>query len=186
MGRPESAPRGRPRSDAKERILDAAAKLLAESGPGASTEEIADAAGVARRTVFNYFPTREDLMSACLDPLLEDGIAIADELLRRGMRGSSALGELCGELLRRQGDRIGLLGAIDFTASRGVEALHRRYIDRFRELAGESVDAPTLWAVYRCFAPLAQAVSGESDGPERFSAAMRGLVEGMLAPRRPR
>jgi AcrR family transcriptional regulator len=171
--------RGRPRSDARERIIDAAAKLLAESGLGVSTEEIADAAGVARRTVFNYFPTKEDIIRACLDPILEDGIAIAEGLLGQGKRGSSALGELCGELLRRKGNRIGLLGAADFSASIGVESLHATYIERFRDLAGESIDGPTLWAVYRCFAPLASAVAGEADGPERFSSAMRGLVEGM-------
>ncbi|MBL8967275.1 MAG: helix-turn-helix transcriptional regulator [Spirochaetaceae bacterium] len=178
--------RGRPRTDARERILDAAAMLLAKRGAEVSTEEIADAAGVARRTVFNYFPAREDLLRACLDPILEDGIAIAEDLLARGGRGSAALGELCGELLRRQGDRIGLLGAVDFAGSAGVEALHRRYIERFRELAGEEVDASTLYAVYRCFAPLSSVVAGEADGPERFGAAMRGLVEGMLKGRRRR
>ncbi len=176
--------RGRPRSDARERILDAAAALIAARGPGASTDEIADAAGVARRTVFNYFPAREDLVRACLAPMLEDGIAIAESLLAGGKRGSAALGELCGELLRRHGDRIGLLGAVDFAKAAGVEATHAAYIDKFRELAGEAVDGQTLWAVYRCFSPLAQTVAADADGPERFASAMRGLVEGMLEARR--
>ncbi|MBU0927465.1 MAG: TetR/AcrR family transcriptional regulator, partial [Spirochaetes bacterium] len=96
--------RGRPRTDARDRIIDAAAGLIAERGPGASTEDIADAAGVARRTVFNYFPGRDDLVRACLAPMLEDGIAIAAGLVERGARGPAAIGELCGELLRRHGN----------------------------------------------------------------------------------
>ena len=180
----KNAARGRPRSDARERILDSAAALIADKGEGVSTDDIADSAGVARRTVFNYFPAREDLIRACMAPMLEDGISIAERLLAAGKRGPGALGELCGELLRRHGKRIGLLGAVDFARAAGVEATHVTYIDKFRQLAGEEVDGQTLWAVYRCFAPLARTVAQDHDGPERFSAAMRGLVEGMLEARR--
>lgn len=51
----------RTRQRNRERILHAARNLLVEK-PEASMEEIADAAGVARRTLYGHFQTREALI----------------------------------------------------------------------------------------------------------------------------
>jgi len=45
-------------------ILDAAAGLLARGGEPPSMSEVAAAAGVARATLYRYFPTREQLLQA--------------------------------------------------------------------------------------------------------------------------
>jgi TetR/AcrR family transcriptional regulator, mexCD-oprJ operon repressor len=47
-----------------EAILDAAASLLAAGGEPPSMSDIAEAAGVARATVYRYFPTRDALLHA--------------------------------------------------------------------------------------------------------------------------
>jgi AcrR family transcriptional regulator len=50
----------------RERIIDAAQQLFAAKGFEASTtRDIADAAGIASGTLFNYFATKEDIV-ACL------------------------------------------------------------------------------------------------------------------------
>jgi TetR/AcrR family transcriptional repressor of mexCD-oprJ operon len=43
-------------------ILDAAADLIADGGEPPSMNEVAEAAGVARATLYRYFPTRERLL----------------------------------------------------------------------------------------------------------------------------
>jgi AcrR family transcriptional regulator len=45
-------------------ILDVAADLLAEGGEPPSMSDVAAAAGVARATLYRYFPTRERLLQA--------------------------------------------------------------------------------------------------------------------------
>ena len=58
-------------------ILDAAARVLAAQGREASIAEIAAAAGVARATVYRYFPSRQ----ALVDDLARLAVARAGERL---------------------------------------------------------------------------------------------------------
>jgi TetR/AcrR family transcriptional regulator, mexCD-oprJ operon repressor len=48
-------------------ILDKAAQVLAERREAASLAEIAEAAGVARSTLYRYFPSRDALLQALAD-----------------------------------------------------------------------------------------------------------------------
>ncbi|OZB89243.1 MAG: TetR family transcriptional regulator [Microbacterium sp. 14-71-5] len=52
-----------PRRDTRDRLLDAAVEVLGRS-PDAGMGEVASAAGVVRRTVYGYFPSRSDLVLA--------------------------------------------------------------------------------------------------------------------------
>lgn len=56
----------------RQRLADAAAQLFAEHGYDAvSMSDVAAAAGVAVQTVFNYFPTKPDLVLDRADDMLE-------------------------------------------------------------------------------------------------------------------
>lgn len=83
-------------------IRDAARSLALErSVDGISVQEIADRAGVSARTVFNYFPSKEDAVlgirgiplpehakerfAASTGPLLADAAELALESVREGM-----------------------------------------------------------------------------------------------------
>jgi AcrR family transcriptional regulator len=72
------------RADAQrnlERVLDAAAEVFAASGPDASIDEIAHAAGVGHGTVFRRFPTKDDLMYAVVERHVAQMRALAEEAL---------------------------------------------------------------------------------------------------------
>jgi AcrR family transcriptional regulator len=64
----ESAPLGRRerrKIETRRALVDAAYRLFADSGYHETTmEEVADAAGVSRRTAFRYFPTKHMLVFA--------------------------------------------------------------------------------------------------------------------------
>jgi TetR/AcrR family transcriptional repressor of mexCD-oprJ operon len=75
------SPRATPRNALQDRvasaILEAAARVLATRGEQANMTDVAAAAGVARATVYRYFPNRQ----ALLDELAELAVQSAGERL---------------------------------------------------------------------------------------------------------
>ncbi|MFI0487420.1 TetR/AcrR family transcriptional regulator [Actinomadura sp. 9N215] len=60
------------RDQVRAGILDVAAAVLAERGAAASMTDIAQAAGVARATLYRYFPSRQALLYALYEAALAD------------------------------------------------------------------------------------------------------------------
>jgi TetR/AcrR family transcriptional regulator len=64
----------------RRRILDAAEAVFAERGyAAAATREIADAAGIGKRMLFYYFPSKDSLYRAVLERVIEGMIAIHEQ-----------------------------------------------------------------------------------------------------------
>ena len=86
----------------RQSILDAAASLLISRGDSTIMAELADAAGVGRATLYRYFSSREELMSALASAAIDDASArldAADLERRAGHRGA------CSNLSRHFGLR---------------------------------------------------------------------------------
>ena len=78
------------KAQTRQRILDVARKLFADKGFHAtSTRDLASAAALAAGTVFNYFPTKEDLAMTLMAEALDE--AAAEFAARR--RGEESLAE---------------------------------------------------------------------------------------------
>ncbi|MGY4709250.1 TetR/AcrR family transcriptional regulator [Mycolicibacterium sp. CBM1] len=66
-GRPRLTERRRPGTTAREEILDAAAELFTTRGyASTSTRAIADAVGIRQASLYHYFKTKDELLSALL------------------------------------------------------------------------------------------------------------------------
>jgi AcrR family transcriptional regulator len=74
----ESA-RARSMNDTRNRILDVALEVLGQN-PDAGMGDIASAAGVVRRTVYGYFPTRSDLVRTLAQRAVDEVAAVLDEV----------------------------------------------------------------------------------------------------------
>ncbi|MFF5289862.1 TetR/AcrR family transcriptional regulator [Paractinoplanes globisporus] len=84
----------RPRADgerSRAAVLTAAIDLLARR-PQANMAEIAAAAGVARQTVYAHYPSRDTLVSAILEHVTGETIAVFDRLDIGGLAPPDALG----------------------------------------------------------------------------------------------
>ena len=72
------------RADARRnraRILEAAEAVFAEQGASASTDAVAERAGVAIGTVFRHFPTKPDLLKAVVMNLLDRLVAETEAMV---------------------------------------------------------------------------------------------------------
>lgn len=73
-------------SDTRQRIIEAALELMAERGmSGVTMSAVAKSAGIARQTLYNHFPSVEDIAAAALEAHRVD---IGDDL--RVMLGTYA------------------------------------------------------------------------------------------------
>jgi len=107
------------REDARGRILEAARELFAERGPEEVTmAEVAEAAGVARATVFNHFGTKHALVEGITEGVL-----------------SSYQGMLDSAIADRETPTPEIVRQLFLYMGRGIEEDRRFHRAVFREIA---------------------------------------------------
>jgi AcrR family transcriptional regulator len=130
-------------------ILEAAAAVLAERGEQASMADVATAAGMARATVYRYFPNREALFEALWRVAVEDaGERLAagrlqevpvPEAFERAVRALVAVGDyfvvVSRESARPDPDEF----------ERQVAAPLRELVERAQSLGEVRDDLPASW-----------------------------------------
>jgi len=134
---PVSPPRKRRRRADADRnvaaILDAALKLLGDR-PDASMEDIAQAAGITRQTIYAHFPSREALVDAVRERAMADTVAALDEAdLKRGSP-AQALDRLVGAGWHTLGRYPNLAGLRRELSLQDQHDLHRPILDRLKRL----------------------------------------------------
>lgn len=88
----------------RDRILEAARALVAETGADATMEDIARHAGVAVGTLYRHFPAKEDLVAAVVEDSLAQMASLTEGALaavHAGARPGPALGQLFREIAER-------------------------------------------------------------------------------------
>jgi AcrR family transcriptional regulator len=184
---PEEGRSERKKREARERIVAAAAELFIQKGSSAvSMDEVAESSDVARRTLFNYFASKDELLYAVAAPVLTEAIAFAEETVElEAPRLDDVIG-LCLSLWKRHGKRLGLIYAVELRDSPRLAELHSRYLELFRILITRAAEGePRLSGnadlagklVYRTFLPLLLALQGEEGEEERFARGLKALVE---------
>lgn len=147
--------------ETRTRIAKAALELFAQRGfDGTSTREVARAAGVSNGLVFNYFPTKADLLVAAagqrspfmeqLDTLLED---VADDPLDRSLHGviDAFLGWLRAErnlvriTISQTASHARLRDAFEDSVTAAGDRIGATLLDRAKgEGAGVTLDASSI------------------------------------------
>jgi len=124
--------RERKKAEMRNRLADAAARLFAEHGyDGVSMSDVAAAAGVADQTVYNYFPTKPDLVLDMADEMLEQSrrcVAERDPALTP----AEALRDLVHHDIDHFVHEDPLLARGEYPAQSVVSDVLRRYALQFR------------------------------------------------------
>ncbi len=154
----------------RDRVLDDVQELLAAEGVDVTMDQLAAAAGIGRRTLFRYFPSREALVAAAVrrsyDQLLaevfarHDGALGPEETIRSVLTRTHAVAERMGRAhwqVAADPESHGELG--EAVAAR--RQARSRYVTAF---------VAELWA--RC---------GRGDDPPRWLVDTFGLVESLFA-----
>jgi AcrR family transcriptional regulator len=168
--------RDRNRIEQRARILAAARRLFAAQGfDDVTVADVARSAGVARATVFNYFPSKHALVDAITEEVLDYYGRMLEQALADDESSTPAL-------LRGLCDVMG----------RGIEQVHQFYRGVFREIAklqvgldeGGAAAAARELAVARLARLMAR---GQSCGeiapghrPEDLAYAFDSLVHGTI------
>ena len=141
------------RTDARrnrEAVIEAAIELLTENA-SASMQQIADASGVGRTTVYRHFPTRDDLFRELFDRIVAESREVTAEITARPGSAEETLRALAPALID-----LGLR----FRFLQGHRALGRpalreskeaddepvaRYLTAARERGDIRTDLPLAW-----------------------------------------
>jgi TetR/AcrR family transcriptional regulator, mexCD-oprJ operon repressor len=144
---------GSPRQALQQRvsaaILEAAARVLVAGGGRASMSDVATAAGVARATVYRYFPNRDALLAALAEAALADAAVRlsaarveevpAEEGIRRVVRAFVEVGDsflaVARERVRPDPDEF----------ERRLAAPVRRVIEGGQSSGSIREDVPSSW-----------------------------------------
>lgn len=140
MPKPRISRRERHRAEMRERIFRAALQLFAERGYLETTvEDITEAADVGKGTFFNYFPTKEHVLSH----YGEERVQEIERSLERARSGKESildvLKDLATDLAGQSSESPDLIRSV-FAANLScapVRAELQKRIERGRELLGE-------------------------------------------------
>jgi AcrR family transcriptional regulator len=169
------------RSDSAVRVLDAALELFTEHGfDGTSLQQIADRLGVTKAAVYYHFRSKDDLLSALVEPAFDELHALlteAEALPRDGARQKLALQAFVEYLLRHRGaaawmsrDAAALTRPVVWERSRDTQ----RRLDALLTL-GDSDPLARFWT-----GAITRAVSGAVLGqPDADEAWLRAEVDAL-------
>ncbi len=173
----------------RERILREAAIRFAEVGPErVRLDEIAEAADVARGTLYSHFPSKEVLVQELMRPVFEDALAELPraERARTARERITGLLEVYLVLWKRHADALRLSQRmIESGDHTGTAGLHVEFVMRAVALFAGAARANILRTpspelagrtLARVAIPLLELYAPQPDGDALFVQAMQGLL----------
>jgi AcrR family transcriptional regulator len=165
--------RERKKQQTRELIAETARRLFAERGfDRVTVSEIAREADVAEKTVFNYFPTKEDLVYWRLESF-EDALLTT---IREREAGESVLAAFGRFVLGQRG----LLGRLDATAREQLAAMTRMITESPALLAREQRIFAGYTAALAALIAEEQGVSAPEIEPWVAANAMMGVHRALV------
>jgi len=134
----------------REAVIEAAIELLGQN-PGTSVQQIADASGVGRTTVYRHFPSRDDLIRALFERVVAESWEVTDAITSSDRPAEEILRELVPAFIEL-GLKFGFLSAhsdVGQPTMRGSKEVEDEPVARFLVRAQRNgeirADLPLGW-----------------------------------------
>lgn len=179
----------RKKEKTKKNILNTSIELfIQKNSHNVSFEEIANAADISRKTLYNHFNNKEDLLNTIIIPIFKDGDHYIDLLVEDQAITINSILSFCLFLWKKYGTILNLLNNIDFAEYTDLENNFNSFIDKFCILFERSRDIPDNYAlssrelsyiVFNNFIPLLTSIYNLPDYERKFNNSMLGLIKGL-------
>ncbi len=107
-------------------ILDSAERLFAARGPAATIDEIAREAGVAKGTVYLYFPSKEELYLSLVEDRIDSYLVQSRQALLEAGPAEEVLRLLVHMRMQFVSEHLGLLNTLFQSCVPGTAHIHER------------------------------------------------------------
>jgi len=174
----------------RQRIIQSAADLFIQKGARAvSMDDIALSAELSRRTLFNYFPSKDELLYEVAEPVLTRALQLAAQASAGLQPGLEDIVRLTLDLWHDCGSRLGLIYMVELEESPRLAGLHAAFLKQFQSLTAtasgraglEPGDARLAGRlVYRLFLPFLQALEPLADLDQRYMQGFSALLRSTL------
>ncbi|MBN2656188.1 MAG: TetR/AcrR family transcriptional regulator [Spirochaetales bacterium] len=171
------------------KLMESAITLFLEKrSANVSMDDIADKAAVARRTLFNHFPSKEILVLRITSPILEGGLHYLEEVNRWEYVSIDEIINLFLYLWKNHGSNLNLLYAVDFEDFQDLKDLHGKYVREYMKAFGKIADWPAeldekkkeiAILLFKVFVNILNALDGMGDLDKRFNSAMKSMLSGI-------
>ncbi len=177
----------RRRAATRDRIVEVAGRRFADAGPDTVTlDEIAEAADVARGTLYSHFRTKDDLLCAIVEPVLRLAIRKTSALGRLDAKtGIDRLLALYLELWRDHPDALRIAYRAQDMPVGDLGALHRSFLRAVLQVFEKANDAGILrpgdpmlagHVMRQVAVPLLELYGPHQGGARLFVDGLRGLL----------
>lgn len=173
----------------REVIIDTAITLYKQkSSIVISLDIIADAAGVSRKTLCNYFNSNEQIIFEILSPILNDGSRYLDTISEKEVILMDDMWNLCLYLWKEHKNSLTIINNIDFSELYTLLYIHTLFLKKFTDTFSRMKDLPVdlkipynklSLIVFRTFIPIISKFSDIEGYESLYRNAMNGMVRGL-------
>lgn len=172
----------------REHIRSVAIKMLkGTSSTDLKMERVAEEADVSRKTIYNHFASKENLLSDIIDPMISFCIECVKEIDAKNEVVVRDISDLCIKIHKKYGDQLNLMYNINFENLDASHDLHKEYAKLFIGLFKRIDDlnytrveyGQAAFIVFKTFVPILNTLSAVEGYEPLFEQSLHGLLKGL-------
>lgn len=118
--------------ETREHIKDVAIEFLKyTNSTELKLEQVAIKADISRKTIYNHFSSKENLLSDIIDPMLTFCIKCVKDIIVKEEITINDISGLCLRIYKRYGEKLNLMYNINFNNLKTSSELHKEYTQLF-------------------------------------------------------